>query len=421
MTDVPTAEPGGPPTARRRGGVGGLLPAIAFTGAAGYVIQIAIPLWADGAENYVTFSVFWATLYIMVAALSGVQQEIARATSPDERGRGYSVLARYIGIVSIAMLLLVIAISTVVAPLLFAANPFAFSALLALGSVSYVTLGAFGGLFFSAQRRALIMLFLVLDTTLRLVLMLGAMAITNSAVLMALAVVLPFALSALVLLVVARRSVPAIAVDVGLGVLLRNTLQTVVAAAAMGCIISGLPLFLALAGTSTYVGTSASVILLATLVRAPLVIPLMALQSYFIVKLKATARVGRQVAIYTGVMLVLSLAVAALAAFIGPAIFQWLFVGYEPVGSALVFGLVLSAGLMGLLFITGAGVLAAQGHRWYLAGWLVAAAAVIALLLIPSGLPFEGRVVVALFAGPVLGGICHALGLNIVLRRGRPV
>lgn len=418
MTDLPSPEPTGS-SPSRRGGIGGLLPAVAFTGAVGYVIQIAIPLWADGAENYVTFSVFWATLYIMVAALSGVQQEIARAASPDRRGSGYAVLGRYVAIVSVVMLAVVTAVSSVIAPLLFAQSPLAFAALLALGAVSYVSLGALGGLLFSAQRQIPIMLFLVLDTTLRLALMLGAMAVTDSAVVMALAVVLPFLLSALILFLVARRSVPAITLDVGLRQLLKNTLQTVTASAAMGCIISGLPLFLALAGTNAYVGTSASVILLSTLVRAPLVIPLMALQSYFIVKLKDTVRIGRQVAIYAAVLLGGSVVLAALAALIGPVIFTWLFAEYDPVGAALVFGLVLSAGFMGLLFITGAGALAARGHRWYLTGWVVAAATVVAVLLVPLGMPFEVTVVTALFAGPLLGGACHVLGLALLLRHPR--
>lgn len=406
---------------RRSGGLGSLLPAIALTGAAGYAIQIAVPLWADEAQSYVTFSVFWAALYIVVNGLSGVQQEVARASRPLSAGKGYPVLARYVLIGTLVVALVTGVASWFMAQSLFHEDGAALSGLFILGSASYVGLAALGGVLFGSRRNGQIMLFLTLDTVLRLVLMLLVMAVSDSPVLLAVAVVLPFALSAGTLLVVARRTLPAITLDVNLLQLLRNSSQTVVASVAMGCIISGLPLFLALSAASAPVGTAASTILLATLVRAPLVIPLMALQSFFVVRFRDSTNVGRAVSLYTAGLLGLALVLSAIAAWVGPALFELLFTSYEPVSAALVFGLVLSAGFMGVLFVTGAGVLARGGHSFYVLGWIAAAVAVVALLLAPLGLTFEVSVVLALFAGPIVGGICHVGGMLVMIRRHRRV
>lgn len=418
--DVPPADDVEPlsDAASSGGGLGGLLPAIAVTGIVGYVIQITVPLWADDAQSYVTFSVFWAALYIAVAALSGVQQEIARASRPARAGKGYAVLARYVGAVSLFTFVVSLAASAFFGAGLFRENAVVLAALFVFGAVSYVSLAAIGGVLFGAQRTWPVMLFLVLDTGLRLVLMLLVMALSDSPVIMAVAVVVPFALSALMLLAVARRTTPVLTLDSDLPQLLRNSFQTVLASAAMGCIISGLPLFLALAGVSATVGAAASTILLTTLVRAPLVIPLMALQSFFVVKFRDTTRVGRSVIAYGGALTAIALAAAAVAAWIGPGLFSLVFGSYEPVSSALVFGLVLSAGFMGLLFITGAAVLASEGHFYYVIGWLAAAASVIAVLLVPAALTFETTVVLALFVGPLVGGGVHVMGLTRLAKRG---
>ena len=79
-----------------------------------------------------------------------------------------------------------------------------------------------------------------------------------------------------------------------------------------------------------------------------------------------------------------------------------------------IVGLVLFAGLVGPLNLTGAASLGTGPHRACLAGWLSAAAASCAVLLMP--IPLEPRVVLSLALGPIAGLVIH---LMAIYRTGR--
>jgi len=72
------------------------------------------------------------------------------------------------------------------------------------------------------------------------------------------------------------------------------------------------------------------------------------------------------------------------------------------------------AGLVGLLNLTGAASLGIGLHRAYLAGWLSAAAASCAVLLMP--IPSEPRVVLSSALGPIVGLVIHLMAID---RTGR--
>jgi hypothetical protein len=76
-------------------------------------------------------------------------------------------------------------------------------------------------------------------------------------------------------------------------------------------------------------------------------------------------------------------------------------------------GLVLAAGLVAALTLTGAATVALDRHAVYLAGWLVATVVSGLVLLVPGSL--EGRVLVSLAAGPAAGIAVH---VGWGLRRG---
>ena len=71
------------PEAARRGPNGAvlILAATAIGGGAGYVLQAFAGPTLD-TKLYAPFSVFWSALYLFVSALSGLQQEVTRATKP---------------------------------------------------------------------------------------------------------------------------------------------------------------------------------------------------------------------------------------------------------------------------------------------------------------------------------------------------
>jgi hypothetical protein len=101
-------------------------------------------------------------------------------------------------------------------------------------------------------------------------------------------------------------------------------------------------------------------------------------------------------------------AVAAVP--VGPAVLRVINPEYDVAGP--LFGLlVLAAGLVGSLTLTGAASIALDHHTVYVVGYVVATSVSTLLLLLPLSL--DARVVVALLVGPVAGiGIHLAFGAH---------
>ena len=70
-----------------------ILPALVASSVLGYAVQIVAPLLVS-AKDYVQFSAFWSCLFLGVMALSGVQNEVARSSSPAPAANR-SVLGKY--------------------------------------------------------------------------------------------------------------------------------------------------------------------------------------------------------------------------------------------------------------------------------------------------------------------------------------
>ncbi len=227
----------------------------------------------------------------------------------------------------------------------------------------------------------------------------------------------PFALAAMILWLATGRGIrERLVLDSDLPTLLRNSLHTVGASVATGVMISGLPFLLGVTSSGIDARTLASLILVITLSRAPLVIPLLAIQSYLIVSFRdGTDRILQRVITWTMGLLLVTAVLALLAVVVGPWALGALYGDryfLEPVAYAAI---VASAGLTGALCITGPALLSARRHTTYLAGWATASLVTVVLLV----LPIEGlaRVFCALVIGPIVGLIVHASGL----RPGRSV
>ena len=77
-----------------RGALAYVLGATVLAGLIGYVIQAVVPGFTD-ADEYITFSVFWSIVYLVVSALSGVQQEVTRAAHVGTPAGGVRTLTRF--------------------------------------------------------------------------------------------------------------------------------------------------------------------------------------------------------------------------------------------------------------------------------------------------------------------------------------
>jgi O-antigen/teichoic acid export membrane protein len=195
---------------------------------------------------------------------------------------------------------------------------------------------------------------------------------------------------------------------------LRGAAHSITAAGASAILVMGFPVLLKL--TSTDLGAEGGVIILAvTLTRAPLLVPLTAMQGNLIAhfvdersdRLRALARPA---AIIGGIG-----AVGVLAAgVVGPWLLRVFFGPQYQASSALLAWLTAAAVAIAMLTLTGAATVAAALHRAYALGWVGATVASGLLLLLP--LPLQTRTVVGLLCGPLVGIGVH---LAALARAGR--
>ena len=176
-----------------------------------------------------------------------------------------------------------------------------------------------------------------------------------------------------------------------------------------------------LKATSGELGAAGGVVILAvTLTRAPLLVPLTAMQGNLIahfVDHRSAPAAGAGGAGGGGRRH--SARSAWLAAgLVGPWLLRVAFGAEYQAGGALLAWLTAAAVTIALLTLTGAATVAAALHRAYSVGWVGATLASALLLLLPLGL--ETRTVVALLCGPLVGIAVHLVALAQRSRRRGP-
>lgn len=195
-------------------------------------------------------------------------------------------------------------------------------------------------------------------------------------------------------------------------VFLRGASHSIAAAAASAILIMGFPVLLK--ATSQELGAAGGVVILAvTLTRAPLLVPLTAMQgnliAHFVDQRAARLRALVMPALVVSGLGVLAVLVAGLA---GPWLLQFAFGPQYQASSGLLAGTTAAAIAIALLTLTGAATVAAALHRAYAVGWIGATLASALLLLLPVAL--ETRTVVALMCGPLVGIAVHLAALRRV-------
>ncbi|MCG7594439.1 hypothetical protein [Mycobacterium sp. PSTR-4-N] len=190
---------------------------------------------------------------------------------------------------------------------------------------------------------------------------------------------------------------------------LRGAGHSIAAAGASAVLVMGFPVLLK--ATSGDLGAAGGVVILAvTLTRAPLLVPLTAMQGNLIAHfVDQRAHRLRALIIPAVVVLVLGAVGVTAAAVFGPWLLREAF-GPEYVADGVLLGWLTAAAVMiALLTLTGAAAVAAALHRAYAVGWMSATVAAATLLALP--LELEVRTVVALLCGPLLGIAVHLVAL----------
>jgi hypothetical protein len=195
----------------------------------------------------------------------------------------------------------------------------------------------------------------------------------------------------------------------GLASFVRGAAHSMTAAGASAILMMGFPVLLK--ATSNQLGVEGGVIILAvTLTRAPLLVPLTAMQgnliAHFVDNRAERFRALIAPALVIGVIGGVGVLAGGLT---GPWLLRVGFGADYHASGALMAWLTAAAVVIAMLALTGTAVVAASLHRAYALGWVGAAVASTLLLLLP--LPLDTRTVIALLCGPLVGIAIHLVAL----------
>ena len=394
-----------------------IIAATGISGIASYVVTSIVFGRLDEAQ-YALFAGFWSLLYLIVGTLSGVQQEVTRATRPTAadvatqmgRARNFGLLG------ALPVFGAIMASAPFWVDAAFGDDGWALIWPIALGSASFVLVAVLCGSLYGISQWMPLALLMTADALLRLLAVASVLLVTDSVVALAWAVALPFPGAIVVLWVFIRRSIVGRSqLDAGYRTLTWNVSRTMVAAAATGVMVSGFPFILRLTSGAESAALLGLYVFCISLARAPLIVVAMSLQSYLVINFR-----DRSIGFWSfylkiqGAVFGAGIVLAGAAWLLGPAVFDWLFADKQVPSGAFLAVLVLSSALVGSMCVSAPAVLARSKHVVYAAGWVAAAVATVGALLLP--VDFTARTVLSLLLGPLVGLVVYTAYLVRVRR-----
>jgi O-antigen/teichoic acid export membrane protein len=396
-----------------RGSVARVGAATAVTAVCGYAVLYLAARDLDPA-GFSVFAVFWGAFGLVTGAANGLLQQstreirIARTMPPDRRPITHPMrVAAAVGVVAAAVI--------ATTAMLWSSHVFAESrglsvALLSVGLAGFCLHATLLGMLAGANHWSQYGALMVTDAVIRVVVATVTVVVGWGLVGFLWATVGGAVAWLLLLLAspVARQTAGLVAHEETRS-FLRGASHAVAAAGASAILVMGFPVLLK--ATSGDLGSAGGVVILAvTLTRAPLLVPLTAMQGNLIAHFVDQRR-HRLRALLAPVALVLAIGSAGvvLAYTTGPWLLRVGFgAGYDASGALLAW-LTAGAVAIAVLTVTGAATVAAALHRAYSLGWIGATLAAGLLLMLP--LPLENRTVVALLCGPLIGIAAHLVAL----------
>lgn len=389
-----------------------VLLATAVAGVLGYLIQAVAPaLLSDGAA-YVAFSVTWSAVYLCGSAMAGVQQEVSRATRPATGTAAPTGLARFAWIGSAAVALLGVILGVALTGSMDGASAVGLGTALAVALTGYFVTTVLTGVLYGMSLWRHVALLVIMDAVLRAVALFLVFWSGGGITVIALAIALPFAVSALAVWSIIRgRIAGRLELDVTVRGLVGNVARTIGAAACMGVMISGLPLLIGITRGSADDGTVGASILAITLTRAPIVVPVIALQSFLIAAVfRGRPRPEKaRLATLVGIAAIAAAVLSTAGYFVGPAVVTLISAGDFTIAPWLMATIIASGVFVAVMCVSSAALIAANQHTANLVGWCVAAVLTLVGLLLPA--PFELRLAVALAVPPLVGVAFHLRSL----------
>jgi len=373
-----------------------------FSALSGFIVIFVATLALDG-PIFEQFNAYWGLFFAVAGLIDGLMQETTRAvSSPHPRGTARPHVAALI--LGGAIGLLAIVCGPLLLPRIVDERPVTASALLTVGIVCYAYQAALSGILSGLKLWNHYAVLLILDSGIRLVLVLIALA-AGWGLTSFLIVTVIGAISWAIIIGCsprARHGLLTSLADVSSRQFMRRVGAAMLASGASAALITGFPAMMKFTGDA---GTLAGLMLAITLTRAPILVPLQRFQSALIVYF-----VEKRGSPIKPILAVIALGlIGAVAAYlIGPWILSTFFSPDYYVSGWILAVLTFAAAWMGALIITGTRTLAAEQHRLYVLGWIVASVSAFAVLLLP--LSTTAAVLAALTVGPALGILVHLGG-----------
>ncbi|HZQ30731.1 MAG TPA: hypothetical protein VFB19_03245 [Mycobacterium sp.] len=415
MTDA--GIPTGPVT---RGSVARVGVATAVTALCGYLVLYLAARDLNPA-GFSVFGVFWGAFGLVTGAANGLLQEATR----EVRSARYAALSagpqthplRVAAVIGVAAAVVIAVSSPLWAGHVFADARVLSVVLLSVGLAGFCLHATLLGMLAGDGKWTQYGSLMVTDAVMRVALAAATFALSWGLVGFLWATVCG-AVAWLVVLVAspATRAAAQLVAYGDTASFLRGAAHAIAAAGASAILVMGFPVLLK--ATSGDLGATGGVVILAvTLTRAPLLVPLTAMQGNLIAHF-VDQRSERMRALTGPFAFVVCLgAVGVTAAYLaGPWLLRVGFgAGYRADGALLAW-LTAGAVSIALLTLTGAAAVAAALHRAYSLGWIGATVASTLLLLLP--LELQTRTVVALLCGPLVGIVVHLGALRIAPQSG---
>jgi len=412
VTDAPV--PAGPVT---RSSVVRVGAATAVSAVCGYAVLYLAARVLDP-EGFSVFGVFWGAFGLVSGAAFGLLQqgtrEIRIAAQHDDNGPVAHPMriAAAVGVIAAGM---IAATALWWSPHVFVEQRMLSVVLLSVGLAGFCMHATLLGVLAGSDRWGQYGTLMVSDAVIRVVIA-AATAVAGWGLGGFLWATVGGAVAWLALLALspATRAAARLVARADTGDYLRGTAHAVAAAGASAVLVMGFPVLLK--ATSSDLGATGGVVILAvTLTRAPLLVPLTAMQgnliAYFVDQhrhwLGALARAVLA-------LVVIGAVGVALAGWAGPWLLRTGFGADYQASGALLAWLTAGAVAIAVLTVTGAATVAAAMHRAYSLGWVGATVAAAALLTLPVAL--ETRTIIALVCGPLVGITVHMCALAV---RGR--
>ena len=390
--------------------------ATALTALCGYaVIYLAARDLAPG--GFSVFGVFWGAFGLVTGAANGLLQEATREvrsmryvdTLPGP-GRSRTHPLRVAGMVGVAAAVVIAGSSPLWSGRVFVEARWLSVVLLSAGLAGFCLHATLLGMLAGTNQWTHYGALMVTDAVIR-VTVAGATFVIGWGLTGFLWATVAGAVAWLIMLVASptARATARLLTPGGTATFLRGAAHSITAAGASAILVMGFPVLLKL--TSNELGAQGGVVILAvTLTRAPLLVPLTAMQGNLIAHF-VDARTDRLRALIAPAALIGGIgAIGVLAAgVVGPWLLRVAFGPQYDASSALLAWLTAAAVAIAMLTLTGAAAVAAALHRAYSLGWVGATVASGLLLLLP--LPLETRTVVGLLCGPLVGIGVHLVAL----------